>query len=503
MTSSVIIGRTMLSRPNSFVPVSEVETPVSEITTARRRGGLAFRYIEPLAFVGDFFIIFSTSVLSGVGYHLLLSDTTGDAKDFIAVGALVWANFAALTSAQRNYRVENLINRGRQLRFVTSSWWLICVLLVSVAFTLKISGDFSRGATLSFFFAGWVSLIGYRFVLAQMLSKALAQGKFAQKKIIVIAERGQMNSGQAIADLRKCGYSPIKTFEISTTEMESAGVGKSLRAKLNEIISVCQTETIDHLVLLIKWDRRQFIEELTQMLRVLAIPVNLLPDDNASRFLTARTANVGTKWTVELQRAPLTVFEQALKRLFDICLAAVALIVLSPLLIITALLIKLDSKGPALFRQNRHGFNGHKFAIYKFRTMRVLEDGKIIRQATRDDPRVTRLGHWLRQTSIDELPQLFNVIAGQMSLVGPRPHAVAHNDEYGKLVANYAFRHHMKPGITGWAQVNGYRGETQTVDKMERRVEHDLWYINHWSLWLDLRILLKTSALAYRQPTAY
>jgi undecaprenyl-phosphate galactose phosphotransferase/putative colanic acid biosynthesis UDP-glucose lipid carrier transferase len=135
--------------------------------------------------------------------------------------------------------------------------------------------------------------------------------------------------------------------------------------------------------------------------------------------------------------------------------------------------------------------------------MQVLEDGDVIAQATRNDPRVTRLGRWLRQTSIDELPQLFNVIIGNMSLVGPRPHAVAHNGEYQKVVANYAFRHHVKPGITGWAQVNGYRGQTKTVDMMARRVEYDLWYINHWSLWLDLKILLKTLLFLYRQPMAY
>jgi undecaprenyl-phosphate galactose phosphotransferase/putative colanic acid biosynthesis UDP-glucose lipid carrier transferase len=172
-------------------------------------------------------------------------------------------------------------------------------------------------------------------------------------------------------------------------------------------------------------------------------------------------------------------------------------------MLLAALLIKFDSRGPVLFRQKRNGFNGRVFAIYKFRSMRVLEDGERIQQATRDDPRVTRIGRWLRRTSVDELPQLFNVLWGDMSLVGPRPHAVAHNNDYQSVVSNYAFRHHVKPGITGWAQVNGLRGETQTVEIMAKRVEYDLWYINHWSLWLDLRILVKTLFLAYRQPTAY
>jgi undecaprenyl-phosphate galactose phosphotransferase/putative colanic acid biosynthesis UDP-glucose lipid carrier transferase len=170
-----------------------------------------------------------------------------------------------------------------------------------------------------------------------------------------------------------------------------------------------------------------------------------------------------------------------------------------PLMLVTALLIKLDSPGPVLFRQTRNGFNQQPFTIFKFRTMSVLEDGPVVKQARRNDPRVTRLGRWLRRSSIDELPQLFNVIRGEMSLVGPRPNAQSHNSEYEKLIAKYAFRHHVKPGLTGWAQVRGHRGETQYIEQMERRVDHDLWYINNWSLLLDFKILLLTAFLTFRQ----
>ena len=171
-------------------------------------------------------------------------------------------------------------------------------------------------------------------------------------------------------------------------------------------------------------------------------------------------------------------------------------------MLLTALLIKLDSHGPVLFFQTRNGFNGRAFRIVKFRSMHVLEDGNAIRQATRADPRVTRLGRWLRRANIDELPQLFNVLKGNMSLVGPRPHPVALNNEYDKLIANYALRNHVKPGITGWAQVSGYRGETPTTDLMEQRVAYDLRYINNWSMWLDVRILFRTLIVGL-QPTAY
>jgi exopolysaccharide biosynthesis polyprenyl glycosylphosphotransferase len=169
--------------------------------------------------------------------------------------------------------------------------------------------------------------------------------------------------------------------------------------------------------------------------------------------------------------------------------------VLSPLMLTTAFLIKFSSPGPVLFTQSRNGFNGRSFRIWKFRTMTVLEDGPTIQQATRDDPRVTQVGRWIRRGSIDELPQLFNVLSGDMSLVGPRPHATAHDTEYAQKIAAYAFRYHVKPGMTGWAQINGYRGQTQTIDLMEKRVDCDLWYINHWSIWLDLKIILRTIAI--------
>ena len=172
-------------------------------------------------------------------------------------------------------------------------------------------------------------------------------------------------------------------------------------------------------------------------------------------------------------------------------------------MLIAAVLIKFDSYGPILFTQARNGFNNRTFRILKFRTMNTLEDGTNIKQVTRNDSRVTRVGRLLRRTSIDELPQLWNVIRGDMSLVGPRPHAIAHNSQYGQLIANYAFRHHVKPGLTGWAQIHGFRGETSTVELMKRRVELDLWYIDNWSLWLDLKIMVKTFAVLLIQRSAY
>ena len=224
------------------------------------------------------------------------------------------------------------------------------------------------------------------------------------------------------------------------------------------------------------WSQTELIERIEGRLRISPLPVQLLPDRVVRSVLGHRNIlTIGAIPSVELQRAPLTRPERLAKRVCDVAIATIALVVLAPLMLLTVLAVKLDSAGPIIFRQRRAGFDGQAFFIYKFRTMSVMEDGPRIAQARRHDPRITKVGHILRQSSIDELPQLFNVLKGDMSLVGPRPHAIAHDDQYGAAISSYAYRHHVKPGITGWAQVNGQRGETRQIADMEKRVELDLW----------------------------
>ena len=187
----------------------------------------------------------------------------------------------------------------------------------------------------------------------------------------------------------------------------------------------------------------------------------------------------------------------------DIVIASVALVILLPVMVLTAIAIKLDGPGPVIFRQRRKGFNGKEFVMLKFRTMSVQEDGATVSQATRNDPRVTPVGRLLRSASIDELPQLVNVLSGDMSLIGPRPHALVHDDQFQKIVSDYAFRHHVKPGLTGWAQCNGSRGATPSVAEIALRIKLDLWYINNWSLLLDFQILVKTFFEVMRKRNAY
>ena len=203
---------------------------------------------------------------------------------------------------------------------------------------------------------------------------------------------------------------------------------------------------------------------------------------------------------LRVSREPLTLTESMAKRCFDIAVSAAALILLAPVMLIIAIAVKLDSPGPVFFAQTRYGFNWLQFTILKFRTMSVLENGRDVRQATRGDPRITRVGALLRRTNLDELPQLFNVLIGQMSLVGPRPHAMAHDIAFFEQLAQYARRHNVKPGITGWAQVHGFRGEIMGEEALRQRLLHDLHYVDNWSLWLDVKIVFLTvfSSRAYR-----
>jgi putative colanic acid biosynthesis UDP-glucose lipid carrier transferase len=244
-------------------------------------------------------------------------------------------------------------------------------------------------------------------------------------------------------------------------------------------------------------------QALLAELRDTTSSVYLIPDVSLYDLIQARVANIDTVPIIALCESPLHGTRGLSKRITDVVIASALLVAAAPVMLLIAVAIRLDSPGRILFRQDRHGLGGERIVVYKFRTMTVEENGPHIRQATRDDPRVTRVGRFLRRTSLDELPQLINVLQGRMSLVGPRPHAVAHNDEYRKLISGYMVRHKVAPGITGLAQVSGYRGETSTLDDMRRRVQYDLEYLRHWCWLLDMKILLRTLVLVIRDKRAY
>ncbi|BBP03603.1 undecaprenyl-phosphate glucose phosphotransferase [Sulfuriferula plumbiphila] len=243
--------------------------------------------------------------------------------------------------------------------------------------------------------------------------------------------------------------------------------------------------------------------DLVNSLRDTTASIYFVPDVFMFDLVQARLDNINGIPVISVFETPLTGINAVHKRVFDVAASGLILCAIAPLMLVIAVLVKATSKGPVIFKQRRYGMDGDEILVYKFRSMCVCEDSQVVIQATQNDARVTRIGAILRRTSLDELPQFFNVLQGTMSIVGPRPHAVAHNEHYRKLIHGYMWRHKVKPGITGWAQVNGYRGETDTIGKMEGRVIYDIAYLKSWSLWLDLTIIFKTLKLVLKDAHAY
>ena len=299
--------------------------------------------------------------------------------------------------------------------------------------------------------------------------------------------------------LARHGLQPVQQFFLSADHNDT----KLQQKIIAQAISSLRGSDVEEVVVAADLEHWPDLSVLLSELRVLPLPVNLVPAGPMSELFKLPSHTIGETVTIELQRGPRTLFERAAKRVSDLVIASIALVALMPLFLMTAVAIKLDSPGPIIFRQRRRGFNGRPFQIFKFRTMSVLEDGENIVQAEPNDVRITSVGSWLRRTSIDELPQLINVLQGSMSAVGPRPHAMAHDNKFDKIVGNYAYRHHVKPGLTGWAQVHGYRGQTPTVWDVEQRIKLDLWYIDNWNLAVDLKILFMTASELLLGKNAY
>jgi putative colanic acid biosynthesis UDP-glucose lipid carrier transferase len=277
----------------------------------------------------------------------------------------------------------------------------------------------------------------------------------------------------------------------------------SVTGRLNEVADYVDKNNIDLVYITLPMLNQPRVIELVNSLRDTTASIYFVPDVFIFDLVQARLENVNGVPVIAVFESPLVGINAVHKRIFDVLASGSILLMISPILMVIAALVKLTSKGPVFFKQRRYGMDGEEIYVYKFRSMTVTEDGTTVTQATKNDARVTPLGAFLRKSSLDELPQLINVLLGSMSIVGPRPHAVAHNEHYRKLINGYMWRHKVKPGITGWAQVNGFRGETDTIDKMEGRVEHDITYLKNWSIGLDISIMLRTVKLVFKDTQAY
>jgi putative colanic acid biosynthesis UDP-glucose lipid carrier transferase len=462
-----------------------------------RKWPISYRAIEPTAIACDVAAIFLASTLSGMIYQFATTQTVGDDLQYIGSAAVVSALFLSLTIARNLYDPVELLQVKGQVYTVAVTWTCVFLFCAGVVFALKIGADFSRGAVILFASGGLAALVVQRIFWYLLLTRGLASERFSGRDIILISEEKAVP--KFIATLAKHGFELKRQF-ILRAEQSSAHHSEAT----SQIISYLQeSPSIEEVLISGEIGKCSDLIKSLSRLRELPITISFIPGAMDAKILQRPSRPMGDTICIELQRKPLNSIEISVKRILDIVGASIGLIFLLPLLMITAIAVKLDSPGPILFRQRRRGFNGREFSILKFRTMSVLEDGNLVCQATRNDCRVTRVGRWLRRTSVDELPQLWNVLAGNMSLVGPRPHAVAHDNEFDKMVRHYAVRHHVKPGLTGWAQVHGCRGPTPTAADVERRVEFDLWYIENWSFRLDCLIILRTAIAVARGHNAY
>lgn len=342
------------------------------------------------------------------------------------------------------------------------------------------------------------------FLLRNSLRQSL-QGK-GKRKVAVIAGMGELG----IRLGREIQSSPFLGIELagffddrSPSRLGAINAPSPLIGRIDRLSDYARENDIDSIYITLPMTTQPRIIKLLDDLRDTTVSVNFVPDIFVTDLIQGHVDNINGIPVVGVCDTPFSGVNGIVKRGSDIVLSIIILVLISPVLLAIALGVKMSSPGPVLFVQRRYGLDGKEIQVYKFRSMTVCEDGDQIRQATRNDKRITRLGAFLRKTSLDELPQFINVLQGRMSIVGPRPHAVAHNEMYRKLIKGYMVRHKVKPGITGWAQVNGYRGETEQLEKMEARIEFDLDYLRNWSLKLDLAIVVKTVLVVLRDKQAY
>lgn len=404
-----------------------------------------------------------------------------DLNEYLLLGVVAGVVFLLINELNGLYQREFRDPAPQQAGDLVVSWVSGWCLLASIAFMLKAGHTISRGAVFSLAFAGLPVVLISRIYLARA-RRALGNEELLERiGVLRLGAAAHIGSGLG------------ERFRIACArQVETRDQNRLLEEVADFVTAAARTE-VSRAFVLTAGMRPEELRPLMPILRRLPISVSVI-SDSWNSAVYARPVSFGSDLTAfEIQpRLPGT-FGLAAKRALDITVALFAIVLLAPLLLAVAFAVRRDSEGAIIFRQDRRGLNGERFQIFKFRTMRVMENGAEIRQVIKDDDRITKVGHFLRATSLDELPQLFNVLRGEMSLVGPRPHAIAHDEFYTPLIPAYGNRAHVKPGITGWAQVNGFRGATPKLEQMAARIRHDVWYVNNWSIGLDLVILLRTA----------
>ncbi len=415
--------------------------------------------------------------------------------------SLVFFYCAEMFSAYRSWRA------GKFKNMVLCAWGSLVIAftcLFVISFLFKFTETLSRVGLFIWFIAACINMFSWRYVMSSYKRNKRKLGFNLKNVAIVGATECAVYLHEEIKSNDELGFNFLGYFDDRKPERLFEDMGSvSVEGKIQTAIDAARDGAIDVLYIALPMKAEKRIADILIQLGDTTVDVHIIPDFLLSNLIHARIEHVGEVDTLSVFESPFRGAHEFVKRTEDIVVSALILLMILPLLIAIAIAVKLTSKGPVIFKQDRYGLCGRKIKVWKFRSMTVTENNAVVTQAKKGDARITKLGGFLRRTSLDELPQFFNVLKGDMSIVGPRPHAVAHNEEYRKKVDFYMVRHKAKPGITGWAQINGWRGETDTINKMEKRVEFDLHYIKHWSLWFDIKIIFLTILKGFKNENAY
>ena len=443
-------------------------------------------------------------VIAGLlAYVMRIGDVAMTESYLVALGLCMLMTINAMALAGL-YSLRTLRSPAAQVGRIVAAWVVVMLALLAFGFFTKTSSEFSRIWFLLWGAMGLAFLFFNRFTGALIVSRLNRKGRLRARVAIVGAGGIGQRLAEHLSGQGARGSTVVGVWDDRGSRVPSAISGFRVRGTVDDLIAYARDREVDDIIIALPWQASARIRQVARQLYVVPANVRICPDLVGFGIPLRGFSSMEGVPLLNIYERPLSGWALVTKALEDRALAAILLVLFAPLMLLIALAVKLTSPGPVLFRQRRYGFNNNSINVYKFRSMTVdAGDDASARQATRGDARITRVGSFLRKSSLDELPQLWNVLRGDMSIVGPRPHAVAHNEKYAQMIDEYMCRHRVKPGITGWAQINGWRGETETPEKMSMRVQYDLYYIENWSLLFDLRILFMTAFVGFTNRNAY
>ncbi len=437
--------------------------------------------------LADVLIILLTLQVCADSYNIPISPS------YMVAGLVAVCLYLLVSESLELYRSWRSASMTSMLSMMTLAWLTACAGVLLAAFAFKASESFSRVVIGTWMLSTLGVLYVWRIFMRQVLSSLRRRGLNSRRVVIVGVNESGWKMRQQIKEMPELGYRFMGFFDDRSPDRVKQDFPDAiLQGSIEDLIQRTRDDEFDVIYIALPLKAQKRIAEILERCGDTTASVHLIPDFFVYNLLHARLCQVGSMQTLSVYETPVSGINDVLKRMFDIVFSLCVLAVIALPMLLIAAIVKLTSPGPVIFKQYRYGLDGRAIQVWKFRSMTAMDNGSHVKQAAKNDARITPFGAFIRKTSLDELPQFINVLQGTMSVVGPRPHAVAHNEEYRKLIPYYMLRHKVKPGITGWAQINGYRGETDTLDKMSGRVDYDLDYIRHWSLWMDIKIILLT-----------